>query len=108
MIKIKIYLIILLLTMSAKAEFTYNEVTYDEVQKVFITYCSDCHNSSTPKMNWLDKDIAEKSKPVIFNRVFVKGDMPLVFKYFAPSSKQLLRDWLTQKERKDDIVKPGR
>lgn len=80
------------------APMLYKAITYAEVQPVFINNCSGCHNASTPNMNWLSEKVAINNKDLIFNRVFEQGDMPMWFKYFGFSDKELLRRWLLQEK----------
>ena len=73
-----------------------NIITYEQVYPVFVRNCASCHNAQTPGMNWLDRNEVETSKGVLYQRVFVQGDMPMFFRFFGGSEKRLLKKYLEQ------------
>jgi hypothetical protein len=72
-------------------------VSYAQVQPVIINNCAACHNASTPSMNWLDKNTFDGKSELVYDRVFVRGDMPFWFKYFGGQEKDLLKRYLQQR-----------
>lgn len=75
-------------------------VSYMDVYPVFIRHCAGCHNASSAVPNWLDPTVATNNKGLIFQRVFVDGDMPLYFRFFGGEDKRILKMWLEQTEVK--------
>lgn len=75
-------------------------IDYMDVLPIFISHCANCHNSSSGNTNWLDPDTAITNKGIIYQRVFVEGDMPVYFRFFGGKDKQLLKAWLEQPEVK--------
>ena len=66
----------------------------EDAYPVFLNNCASCHNANTPDRNWLDQKTATKNKQLIFNRVFLKGDMPLMLKWFRIDERESLKKWL--------------
>lgn len=106
------YLIItLLLSLNVGAKVLPKDVneptdflTYADVQMVFVNNCASCHNAKTPERNWLDKKTAISKKQTMYKRVFIEGDMPVMFKYFSPFERATLKKWLLQ-DLKIDVTR---
>jgi mono/diheme cytochrome c family protein len=73
-----------------------DKIAYMQVYGVFVRNCAGCHNAETPGMNWLSQEDVEAKKATMYGRVFVKGDMPLFFRFFGGADRELLKKYLQE------------
>ena len=76
--------------------FPTGKITYADVYPVFARNCASCHNETTPGRNWLKEADVFANRSKMYRRVFIQGDMPLFFRFFGGSEKQLLKRYLEQ------------
>lgn len=89
-------LLIIMMMLFSSSVFARGVNFQQDIYPIFVNNCASCHNANTPAINWLDETTATNNKSSIYNRVFQKGDMPFMFKYFGGEDKALLREWLIQ------------
>lgn len=86
---------LMLFSIAAQAQ----PIVYErDIYPIMIRNCVSCHNATTPGMNWLDKFEATQARPLIYQRVYLEGDMPLWFRVFGGQDREILRMWVETPE----------
>lgn len=81
----------LFFTLMLRQAFTYT----NDVRPIFVTNCSECHNSRGPGKNWLNYDVAYENRARIRERVWYLRDMPLG-RQMAEEDRRIIKQWVDQ------------
>lgn len=65
---------------------------YQQILPILITRCAACHNPGTPKMNWLDYEIAFKNREKIKFRLETRT-MPPAGYILLDEEREKLINW---------------
>lgn len=87
------FFLFFLLLNTANASSLLEREFNSKAKPVFAKYCVGCHAASNAP-DYSNFMTATLDRGVIYNRVFVVGDMPWRFR-FSPSDQADLKSWLT-------------
>ena len=89
-----LFILLVSINVNAKNRFEF----YRDIYPIVINNCASCHNATTPDRDWLNKNTMKSKKMTIYNRVFIRGDMPLSFRIFGGKDRYILKTWLEYPE----------
>jgi mono/diheme cytochrome c family protein len=66
---------------------------FNKVLPVFVEACSECHNATSGRGNWLDPNIAHAYRPQIYQHVWVARDMPPAGHVISEKNREVIATW---------------